>query len=330
MALAHADVAAATGLRPFNPFRDLRAVASLLVRIFGAEMKLESGGRSRSLAWAIRFPGLAWLWLGFDAWFDTSLYGFVWEEQGRVVANASIAPLPDCGRHWVLSNVAVEPQWRHRGIATALVSAALDCAATHGCTRLLLQVWQGNAAAVRLYERFGFRKTGSICRLRLSPGAALADGGVCRAAAQWRSARPRDLFELSRIADAMTSQDLQSLRRLNARAFESGGLLVWLLEGMRLMRCRPRRVLLRDGRAVGGVALAPASEPARVVVLLRPDEQALAGCVAQEALSVEHGSSEALCDVPGNMTALVEALQAAGAELVDELLHMAVVPARLA
>ncbi|MHB0876183.1 MAG: GNAT family N-acetyltransferase, partial [Anaerolineae bacterium] len=181
MALAQADTATRTGLRPFNPFRDLRGVASLLVRVFGSEMRLEPGGNSRSLAMAIRYPDLAWLWLGFDAWFDGSLYGFVWEEHGRIVANANVAPLSDTGRQWVMSNIAVEPAFRGRGIASALVGAAIDYAANNGASRLLLQVWRRNEAAVRLYERYGMRVIGQTTRLRLPASVSAHARPTCPA-----------------------------------------------------------------------------------------------------------------------------------------------------
>jgi ribosomal protein S18 acetylase RimI-like enzyme len=323
MLLAQAD-SRRTGLRPFNPFRDLRGVASLLVRVFGDEMRMEPGGGSRSLAFAIRYPDLAWLWLGFDAWFDGSLYGFVWEEQGRIVGNANIAPLSESGHQWVMSNVAVEPEYRGRGIASALVGAAIDYATQNGATRLLLQVWNRNGVAVRLYHRYGMQVIGETTRLRLGPGVRTVPPAGCPEGVSWRQAQMRDRFELVAVANAMTTYEMQRLRSLGLRAFDDDDLLGPLLAHLGLGQERPRRLLVRGGRAVGGVALADRSGSGRVVVLLRPDEEKLlAACVAAEAASLGKRALGALCDVPGQMKALVADLQAVGFEHVDDLLHMA-------
>ena len=54
---------------------------------------------------------------------------------------------------WYVSAVATAPQWRRRGVASALLDA-LD--ATRGHNAALLHVVETNAAARALYERRGF------------------------------------------------------------------------------------------------------------------------------------------------------------------------------
>ncbi len=57
-----------------------------------------------------------------------------------------------------LMNVAVDPPIRNRGVATALLAEMLHRAGEeHEYT---LEVRASNAAAIALYERFGFRSTG--------------------------------------------------------------------------------------------------------------------------------------------------------------------------
>ena len=67
-----------------------------------------------------------------------------------------------CSRYdtvWHLMNVAVDPRARRHGIATALIERLFSLADGPG-ERYTLEVRTSNAAAIRLYERFGFRAAG--------------------------------------------------------------------------------------------------------------------------------------------------------------------------
>ncbi|HTO72743.1 MAG TPA: GNAT family N-acetyltransferase [Gemmatimonadales bacterium] len=55
----------------------------------------------------------------------------------------------------------LDPALRGSGAADRLVRAVLDWATSHGAVRIRLDVILGNEAAIRLYERHGFRPTGS-------------------------------------------------------------------------------------------------------------------------------------------------------------------------
>ncbi|MEO1491274.1 MAG: GNAT family N-acetyltransferase [Pseudomonadota bacterium] len=65
--------------------------------------------------------------------------------------------------------LAVHDNWHGRGIGRALMKAALDVADNWmGLVRLQLEVFTGNAAAIRLYESLGFQtegraRAGTIC-----------------------------------------------------------------------------------------------------------------------------------------------------------------------
>lgn len=56
--------------------------------------------------------------------------------------------------------VGVAPAARRRGVALALVIAALDVAREAGATAAFLEVAVDNAPAIALYDQLGFRKTG--------------------------------------------------------------------------------------------------------------------------------------------------------------------------
>jgi [ribosomal protein S18]-alanine N-acetyltransferase len=66
-----------------------------------------------------------------------------------------------CSRYdtvWHVMNVAVDPAQRRRGIATALIERVL--ARVEPDAQLTLEVRRSNAAAITLYEGFGFRSAG--------------------------------------------------------------------------------------------------------------------------------------------------------------------------
>ena len=52
--------------------------------------------------------------------------------------------------------------WRGRGVGTALVEACLEWARESGAYKVSLEVWPHNAAAIALYEKFGFEREGYL------------------------------------------------------------------------------------------------------------------------------------------------------------------------
>ena len=59
-----------------------------------------------------------------------------------------------------LANLAVAPEARRKGVASALLSAVLADAAERGTTRIFLEVRESNAAARALYSARGFDEVG--------------------------------------------------------------------------------------------------------------------------------------------------------------------------
>jgi RimJ/RimL family protein N-acetyltransferase len=60
--------------------------------------------------------------------------------------------------------MAVAAGWRRRGIGAALMTEAVRRARAAGAHKIALQVWPHNAAAIALYERFGFEHEGYLRR----------------------------------------------------------------------------------------------------------------------------------------------------------------------
>lgn len=57
-------------------------------------------------------------------------------------------------------NLAVHPEQRRRGVATALLQAGIDAAKGQGAEILYLEVRRSNSGAQTLYDAFGFKQVG--------------------------------------------------------------------------------------------------------------------------------------------------------------------------
>ncbi len=86
-----------------------------------------------------------------DACFFTAVEG------NAVLGYAGMhCPRGDC----YMDNIAVFPEHRGKGVATALLNALIGEAARRGGEFLSLEVRPSNTGAVRLYEKLGFREEG--------------------------------------------------------------------------------------------------------------------------------------------------------------------------
>ena len=61
---------------------------------------------------------------------------------------------------WHVMNIAVEPEFRRRGIATALLEKLFELTEDESRRGYTLEVRVSNDAAIKLYERLGFRSRG--------------------------------------------------------------------------------------------------------------------------------------------------------------------------
>ena len=104
-------------MRPLNVLRDLSAVADLIELCFSPTMDNEGqrylsdmrrASRDDSfLHWASRMTETA----------SMPLMGYVWEQDGRIIGNASLIPFRDKGKRiYLIANVATHPDYRRQGI----------------------------------------------------------------------------------------------------------------------------------------------------------------------------------------------------------------------
>jgi len=144
-------------LRPFDLRRDMEAVADLIESSFSSTLDFDGRRYLRQMRAAAQKKGVnRWTSLAIST-NSLPLSGFVWEEAGKVVGNLSLVPFTNQGRRiYLIANVAVQPEFRRRGIAQALTFAALEKCQQRHVSATWLQVRHDNPTAINLYLKRGF------------------------------------------------------------------------------------------------------------------------------------------------------------------------------
>ena len=96
-------------------------------------------------------------------------------------------PLPENAHVVAVLGLAVSPDARGRGVATALLAAAEQRARARGARKLSLRTFSTNPQAIRLYTRFGFEQEGLLRAEFLIEGRYVDDILL----AKYLTARPR-------------------------------------------------------------------------------------------------------------------------------------------
>lgn len=179
-------------IRQVNVPQDLLAIADLIEICFASTLDEDGRDYLRQLRWTARdVTYLSWL-QGAAERITSPLYGFVWEEEGRIVGNLSLIPLYRRGKIiYLIANVAVHPDFRRRGIGRKLTQAALEHLRQRGVETAWLQVRDDNPAAYHLYLSLGFveraRRTTWLGRPCLGPVHQMIEGVTIhrRRASEW-------------------------------------------------------------------------------------------------------------------------------------------------
>lgn len=139
---------AAATIRPIEQADD--AAIAAIIRTVMPEFGACGSG------FAINDPEVDWMSRAYAA--PRSAY-FVVEDGGRVVGGGGIAPLEGGdGDTCELRKMYFLPQARGRGAGARLMARCLQAARDAGFRRCYLETLTGMDAAMRLYERSGFRR----------------------------------------------------------------------------------------------------------------------------------------------------------------------------
>jgi len=144
-------------LRPLNILRDLPRVADLIELCFANTMDSEGKSYVRQMRRASRDASfMRWASNTIEST-SMPLSGFVWEQDGRIIGNASLVPFRFKGKRiYLIANVATHPDHRRKGIACALTEQAMQRARQRGANELWLHVRADNPGALQMYSDMGF------------------------------------------------------------------------------------------------------------------------------------------------------------------------------
>ncbi len=144
-------------IRSLDIRTDLGEVANLIELCFSSQMDPDGWSYLTAIRRASRNRRyIRWI-PGAGERVSYPLFGYVWEENSRVVGNLSLIPIFK-NEEWryLIANVAVHPDFRRKGIARKLTLAAIQHARSQGAAAAWLQVRSDNPSARELYRSLGF------------------------------------------------------------------------------------------------------------------------------------------------------------------------------
>jgi len=151
----------ARGIRRFDVSRDLDQLADLMEVAFGHELEATENLIVQELRRMAQMGAALWLL----AKVAPMMHGFVYVDGELLVGNVTLSEDREVPRQWIMSNVAVRPAYRTKGIATELVRRSLQWVRSRGARRIRLQVRTDNVAAQTLYEGLSFTRYDTVAEL---------------------------------------------------------------------------------------------------------------------------------------------------------------------
>jgi GNAT superfamily N-acetyltransferase len=206
-------------LRPVNVLRDMPVILDLIEMGFENELDPQGWKMLKQMRDLTRQAGM----LRMRSALRSESGGFVWEEDGNVVANLSLRiALPSVTRGRLIGNVVVHHNYRGQGIGHALLDAAIDAARREGARWIGLEVRKHNTVAVELYQQFGFRTVGTIFHLlRRSNMTWPCD---VKPLLPWRKSKPQDKGRWMTLVDSVYGHNQKRVLEIRDYQFAYGSL----------------------------------------------------------------------------------------------------------
>jgi ribosomal protein S18 acetylase RimI-like enzyme len=146
-------------IRPVDPRRDLLPIADLIELCFTHQMDEDGRDYLRHIRQAAYDVNLQRWVRGSNERVSAPLFGYVWEEDNKVVANLTLIPFHREGIwRYLIANVATHPDYRGLGIARRLTQKGIDHVREKEASAVWLQVRDDNPAAYHLYLDLGFKE----------------------------------------------------------------------------------------------------------------------------------------------------------------------------
>lgn len=254
-----------SGCRPVNPWKDMGAIADLIQEAFNQDMDPVGSRLVREMRTFSRGGIIGWL-LG-RLFLPQAAYpmGFVWEEDGQVVGNASLIRVEGFPYRWVMANVAVQSAFQRKGIGRALVYASMELARKRNVHELLLQVLSSNQVAQVMYASLGFRPLSTRTtwiRKRTERPLSTFDTGMVqsRESEQWKD-------QLT-LAEQLHPEGLVWPYPLTSSLFHVSGLSRWLYQER-----NQHWVWYEGSRLMGSITVRQSNEPTslRLILVVHPE-----------------------------------------------------------
>lgn len=316
--VALADQTSSTfhGVRPFNVARDIGPVTEVIAVAFADE--LGPGERSILREFRLLQYGAPLLWLAsrLTPDFDSMFGGFVWLEDGRIVGTLTLTRLGPNSAHWLISNVAVLPEYRRRGIAQALMEAAIETARAKGGRVLTLQVRHHNTPAYRLYTELGFHLLEETATLERTADNTAMLGAIKLPIRPWDASDSHIVLDLAKSVVPQSYQELLPLRRGDFRPDDVEGWFGTVLDWVRGYKIY--RLAIPDGDEFAAMLTLRArlrGGAHQLEISVRPRWRGrLEPSLVMYALNVlsSHGQRPILAEIRTTETAVIETLQSVG------------------
>jgi len=284
-------------MRPLRLPQDFRAIGEMIPLTFQYPDHPEWSFREderEEIARTVRTLRKLWPLLRLFGMFCPPLRdvfrGFVWEEDGRLVA-AVLLSRDGSTSGWEVAMVGVLPEFRRRGLARTLLSESLEYLRNRRADKVTLGVIDRNVPAYSLYTSLGFHHYDGIVEYELAPSEApriptLPERYIverCKPAKSWRVR-----YELDR---RITPAELTTYEPVELARYRPPLLMRAFLPIMRWMQRREQKLfLVREIRRERLVALAMTTIPKRtggiwrMRVRLDPADGELAGYLVASQL----------------------------------------------
>ncbi len=146
-------------IRTVDSAHDLEKIADLIELCFAHQMDDDGRDYLRHIRRAARDTNFQRWARGSNEQVPVPLFGYVWEENDRIVGNLTLIPfLRDGIWRYLAANIATHPDFRGRGIAHQLTQTAIDHVRRHKASAIWLQVRDDNPVAHNIYLALGFEE----------------------------------------------------------------------------------------------------------------------------------------------------------------------------
>jgi ribosomal protein S18 acetylase RimI-like enzyme len=312
------------GPQPFDPSRHMRQVANLVANVFADELDARGRGALREMQFVGRLSPMLGDTLSM-ALFNEYISGHVWVEGGQVVGNVTLQSIDQVGSRWRISNVAVLPAFRRRGIARALMLESLREVAQRQGNWTVLQVRADNEAAHELYLALGFTDVARDAIYRLaSPPARPQQPEI--PLEPLRTLTGADMLDLARASRTPLAQWVGPIRSQDYHVGLGRAAGEWLGRLTGLHRVE-RWGAWGDKMLLGAVetCASVSSDLFTMKMDVRPSARGSleSALVARGLMSLaEAGSSPVVIEHDGEHTEATEALRRAGFRVQRDLITM--------